>query len=167
MVARDTTHPERANAGVNGKTTYSEGIFVGYRWFDRQGLDPLFPFGHGLSYTTFEYSSLKATPAKDGGLDVTFVVKNTGKLAGDDVPQVYIGAPKTAPAGAQFAQRALVQFDRVTVPAGASKTVAVHVAPWRVAPGPRTIYVGASSRDLRAQAEVNVPMASGSSNAAR
>ena len=80
MVAQDPKgHPERTNQGVGGKTTYSEGIFVGYRWFDEQKLQPLFPFGHGLSYTGFEYSGLKVSRAKDGGLDVAFRLKNTGR----------------------------------------------------------------------------------------
>jgi beta-glucosidase len=169
MVAQDpANHPERTNSGVGGKTTYSEGIFMGYRWFDQQNLKPLFPFGYGLSYTTFQYSGLKVAQAKDGGLDVSFTVKNDGKVAGDDVPQVYIGAPKTAPAGAQFAVHALVQFDRVSVPAGQSKNVALHVEPrrlqywstadgkWKVATGARTVFVGGNSRDLHLQSDVTI-----------
>jgi beta-glucosidase len=125
-VAQDPTgHPERTNQGVDGKTTYSEGIFVGYRWFDKQGLKPLFPFGYGLSYTTFQYSGLKVV-------------------------------------------RALVQFDRVTLAAGQSKPLTLRVEPrrlqywsvaanrWTTATGPRTMYVGASSSDIRLQAEVNI-----------
>jgi len=169
MVAQDPTgHPERTNRGVDGKTTYSEGIFVGYRWFDQQGLEPLFPFGHGLSYTTFEYSGLKLARAGDGGLDVSFTVRNAGKVAGDEVPQVYLGAPRNPPAGARFAVRALAQFDRVTLTAGQSKSLTLHVEPrrlqywatsanrWETALGPRTVLVGASSRDLRLQGEVTI-----------
>ncbi len=166
MVAQDREgHPERTNAGVDGRTTYSEGIFMGYRWFDKQDLKPAFPFGHGLSYTTFQYSGLKVTPAKDHGLDVSFTIRNTGKVAGDEVPQVYLGAPKNPPAGAQFAVRALAQFDRVGIPAGQTEIVSVHVEPrrlqywsvasgrWETADGSRTVYVGASSRDMRLQAD--------------
>ncbi|MGO9259910.1 MAG: beta-glucosidase family protein [Bryobacteraceae bacterium] len=169
MVAQDPQrHPERTNGGIDGKTTYSEGIFVGYRWFDQQDVKPTFPFGHGLSYTTFQYSGLKVSPAKDGGLDVSFAVKNAGKAAGDEVPQVYLGAPRSAPQGAQFAVRALVQFDRVGIPPGQSKTVTLHVEPrrfeywstaagrWEIARGSRTVYVGASSRDLRLQTDVAI-----------
>jgi beta-glucosidase len=169
MVAQDPTgHPERTNAGVEGKTTYSEGIFVGYRWFDQQNLKPLFPFGYGLSYTNFQYSGIKVVPAKDGGLDVSFTVKNTGKIAGDEVTQVYLGAPKNPPAGAQFAVRALAQFDRVTLTPGQSRNLTLHVEPrrlqywsiaagkWQTAAGPRTAYVGASSRDIRLQADVDI-----------
>ena len=166
MVAQDPKgHPDRTNSGVDGKTTYSEGIFVGYRWFDQQNIKPLFPFGHGLSYAVFQYSGLKVAAAKDGGLDVSFTLRNTGKMTADEVPQVYLGAPSPAPAGAQFAVRALAQFDRVTLPAGAAKAVTLHVEPrrlqyWSTAAnkweraGGRTVYVGASSRDIRLQAEM-------------
>ena len=68
--ATDPKHPERSFKGVDGKTTYSEGVNVGYRWFDKEKIDPLFAFGHGLSYTTFAYSGLKVEKAADGGLDV-------------------------------------------------------------------------------------------------
>src|SRR5439155_6607818 len=76
--ATDPQHPERSQKGVNGKTTYSEGVHVGYRWFDKQNIDPLFAFGHGLSYTTFEYSELKVMKAAHGGLDVSVSIRNTG-----------------------------------------------------------------------------------------
>ncbi len=169
MVAQDpANHPERTNSGVEGKTTYTEGIFVGYRWFDKQEIKPLFPFGYGLSYTTFQYSGLKVARARDGGLDVTFGIRNTGKVAGDEVPQVYLGAPKNAPAGPMFAVKALAQFDRVTIPAGQTKAVSLHVEPrrlqywstaankWETAAGARTVFVGASSRDLRLQADTDM-----------
>jgi len=168
MVANDPAKAERTSAGVDGKTTYSEGIFMGYRWFDQQGRQPLFPFGHGLSYTTFQYSNIKVARAKDGGLDVSFSVKNTGKAAGDEVAQVYLGAPKNAPGGAQFAVKALAQFDRVSIPAGQSKALTQHVElrrlqywatasnRWETAAGNRTVYVGASSRDIRLQADTNI-----------
>jgi len=169
MVAQDfTSHPERTNQGIDGKTYETEGIFMGYRWFDQQNIKPLFPFGHGLSYTTFQYSGLKVGRTGDGGLDVSFTVRNTGKVTADEVPQVYIGAPKTPPSGAQFAIRQLVQFDRVNVPAGQSRSVSLHVEPrrlqywstaggkWETALGTRTVYVGASSRDIKLQADVNI-----------
>jgi beta-glucosidase len=169
MVAQDPArHPERTNGGIDGRTTYSEGIFVGYRWFDQQNIAPLFPFGHGLSYTTFRYSGLKVARAKDGGLDVTCTIANTGKVAGDEVPQVYLGAPRTPTAGGQFAVKALAQFDRITLGPGQSKSVTLHVEPrrlqywsnaagkWQTATGARTVFVGASSRDMRLQADVTM-----------
>ncbi len=67
---------------MDGKTTFSEGVDIGYRWFDKQKIDPLFPFGFGLSYSSFRYSDLKVAPAADKGLDVTVSIANTGKVVG-------------------------------------------------------------------------------------
>ena len=159
--ATDPNHPERSFKGVDGKTTYSEGVNVGYRWFDLEKTDPLFAFGHGLSYTTFAYSGLKVEKASNGGLDVSVNIKNTGSAASDEVPQVYLGAPSQVPAGVQFPVRSLASFDRIHFDAGESKTVTLHVplrqlqywstadGKWITATGKRTVSVGASSRDLR------------------
>lgn len=165
--ATDPKHPERSMKGVDGKTTYSEGVNVGYRWFDKEKIAPLFAFGHGLSYTSFAYSSLKVEKAADGGLDVTVTIKNTGGVDSDEVPQVYLGAPSEIPAGIQFPVRALAGFDRVHFAAGESKPMTLHVAPrqlqywstkegkWVTATGKRTLSVGASSRDLRVEQVIN------------
>lgn len=165
--ATDPRYPERSRKGVDGKTTYTEGVYVGYRWFDKEKIDPLFAFGHGLSYTTFAYSGLKVAKATDGGLDVTVTIQNTGTVDSDEVPQVYLGAPSDPPAGVQFPVRALVGFDRIAIAAGASKDVTLHVAPrqleywstaqgkWLRAAGKRTLSVGASSRDLRLEATID------------
>jgi beta-glucosidase len=122
----------------------------------------------GLSDSRFSCSNLSATRAADGGLDVTFKVANPTHRAGDEVPQVYLGAPDSQPVGVQFAVRALAGYTRVTVPASGSRLVTVHVRPrqlqywstaaqkWVIATGNRTVYVGASSRDLRAQAAVHI-----------
>jgi beta-glucosidase len=165
--ATDPKHPERSFKGVDGKTTYSEGVNVGYRWFDKEGIAPLFAFGHGLSYTTFAYSGLKVAKAVDGGLDVSVDLKNTGGVDSDEVPQVYLGAPSEIPDGVHFPVRALVAFDRVHLAAGEGKTVTLHVAPrqlqywstkegkWVTASGKRTLSVGASSRDLRVEQTID------------
>lgn len=165
--ATDPKHPERSNKGVNGKTTYSEGVNIGYRWFDKEKIDPLFSFGHGLSYTTFAYSGLKVSKASDGGLDVSVDIKNTGGVDSDEVPQVYLGAPSEIPSGVQFPVRALVAFDRVHVSAGESKTVVLHVEPrqlqywstaeskWVTASGKRMVSAGGSSRDLRVEQSID------------
>jgi beta-glucosidase len=165
MAANDPAHPERSAKGVDGKTTDSEGIFVGYRWFDAQKIEPLYPFGYGLSYTKFEYANLKTAPASDGGLDVSFEVKNTGPVAGDEVPQVYLGPPVDVPQGAQFAVRALAGFERIHLNAGDTRTVSIHLPlrrlqywstaedKWMTA-AKRSVYAGASSRDLRLNADV-------------
>ncbi len=158
--SNDPAHPERSAKGVDHKTTFSEGVDLGYRWFDAQNIEPLFPFGYGLSYTTFDYSGLTTTPASDQGIDVTVQIKNTGTTAGDEVAQVYLDAPADKPEGVQFAPRTLGAFERVTLAAGESKKVTLHVAPrsleyWSTAKqqwirsANRTLHVGASSRDLK------------------
>lgn len=158
--ANDPAHPERSSKGVKGKTVYAEGIFVGYRWYDQKNIAPLFPFGFGLSYTSFSYSNLKLARAADGGIDASVVVTNTGKRDGDEVVQAYLGAPRPAPAGAAFAKRALASFDRVTLAAGERRRVQLHIAPermrywsrrdqsWHDARNGRVVYVGGSSRNL-------------------
>ncbi|MCX6543219.1 MAG: glycoside hydrolase family 3 C-terminal domain-containing protein [Acidobacteria bacterium] len=159
-----TANPERY-PGVNLKGAYSEGIFIGYRWYDQEKIEPLFPFGFGLSYTTFAYTNV-AVKRADDGYDVTFTVKNTGTREGVDVPQVYIGPPANPPV--PMAVKALVGFDRVMLAPGASRPVKVHIDSramsywstkdhaWMVAAGRRTIMVGASSRDIRLNADVTV-----------
>jgi beta-glucosidase len=166
--ATDPAHPERSAAGVNGATTFSEGVHVGYRWFDKQKTAPLFPFGYGLSYTTFAYSDLKANPAKDGGLDVSFELKNTGNAASDEVPQVYLGEPSQRPAGPDFAVHALAAFERVHLDAGQLQSLAIHVplrslqywstaeGTWIKATGTRPVLVGGSSRDLPLETGVSI-----------
>ena len=168
MLANDPAHPERSNRGVDGKTTYSEGIFMGYRWFDKQNLTPLFPFGYGLSYAASTYQNMKVTRARDGGLDVSFSVRNTSRNRGDEVPQVYLGPPTTPLTDAQFAVKALAGFDRVLVEGGKSKDIAVHVplrrlqywsasrSEWVTATGRREVFVATSSRDMRLRADTDI-----------
>lgn len=165
--ATDPRYPERSAKGVAGKTTYSEGIDVGYRWFDREKIDPLYPFGYGLSYTSFDYSNLKVEKAADGGLDVSVTIRNKGTIASDEVPQVYLGPPAQPPSGVQFAVRSLVAFGRINFAPGESKAVTLHVAlrqlqywsvaagSWVTASGGRAVSVGASSRDLRLEAAIS------------
>lgn len=161
--ATDPAHPERSAKGVDGKTTFSEGVDIGYRWFDKQKIAPLFPFGYGLSYSTFSYSGLQVTPASDNGLDISLRLTNTGNVSGDEVPQVYLDAPEQRPEGVQFAVRTLVAFDRVSLRPGETRDIAMHVAPrsleyWSIAEnrwirsGSRRIDVGSSSRDLKLSA---------------
>jgi beta-glucosidase len=153
--AGDPRHPERS-VGVDKKIIQSEGIFVGYRWYDAQKIAPLFPFGHGLSYTRFTYSNLKVARGKDGA-DVTFTVKNAGARAGSEAPQVYVGAGR---ASVPVAPKTLAGFARIELAPGASRVVRIHVPTrqlsywsekggWAEPGGARPIYVGASSRDIR------------------
>jgi len=156
--------PERY-PGVDGHASYSEGILVGYRWYDAQGIDPAFPFGHGLSYTKFAYDALEVKSAKDG-LDVTFRIRNSGSMPGVDVPQVYLGPADDV--GVPMAPRQLVGFDRITLQPGERKDVTIHIDArqlsywsteangWVRSAGERTVYVGASSRDIRLEASIEV-----------
>ncbi|MEU9347971.1 glycoside hydrolase family 3 C-terminal domain-containing protein [Streptomyces sp. NPDC048278] len=169
----DTTgkHPERAS--VDSSTDWTQGIYTGYRYFDKLGAAVQFPFGYGLSYSTFKYSGLKVTRTSDGGLDVTFKLKNTSKVDGAEAPQVYLGAPGNQPKGIQFAVRSLAQFDRVELAAGQTKTVTEHVdlrqlqywspadQQWVQATGSRTVYVGGANRlaSLPLKTEISIPAA--------
>jgi beta-glucosidase len=157
--ATDPRYPERGQQ-ASGEVTYSEGIDVGYRWFDRQGTAPLYSFGYGLSYTRFEYSHLTVGRADDGGLDVKFAVHNIGRRESDEVPQVYLGAPSTPPEDAGFAVRALAGFERIHLRPGERRTVSIHIAArslqywseqsggWKTPTSARDIFVGPSSSDL-------------------
>lgn len=122
----------------------------GYKWFDARGKTPLFPFGHGLSYTTFAYSGLKA------GIDsVSFTVRNTGKRAGAEIAQVYVGLP----AAAKEPPKRLVAWEKIRLAPGESKTVTLPLDPkflsifneqkdgWELLPGEYTFFVGGSSRE--------------------
>ncbi len=156
-------HLERlnGNGGCSGTgcpadsaTKETEGIYTDYRFFDKEGINPLFPFGWGLSYAKFTYSGLHLTPSSDGGVDVRVTVRNTSNVGGAAVAQVYLGAPSNQPAGIQFAVRQLAQFDRVALGAHQSRTVTMHVTlrqlqywdpqtqKWMAATGTRTVYVG-------------------------
>jgi beta-glucosidase len=153
--------PPRRPGGVNAESpavTYSEGIAVGYRWYDRQSIQPLFPFGHGLSYTHFAYSQL-SVKRRGGGVDVTFTLRNAGARKGAEVAQAYIGPPASAPV--EFAPKSLAGFARIELAPGQSRQVSIHIDGralsywsaathnWAMAKGTREIYLGSSSRDIR------------------
>ncbi|MER7179382.1 glycoside hydrolase family 3 N-terminal domain-containing protein [Streptomyces hyaluromycini] len=160
--ADDEHHPvagdPRRYPGVDGVEEYSEGIHAGYRWYDAQGVRPLFPFGHGLSYTSFAYSDPRARWTRDG-LEVTFTVHNTGRRAGTDVPQVYVGPSPDL--RLDQAVRVLGGYRRLALRAGERRRVTVRVAArtlsswdarhhrWTLGTGRRTVWIGASSGDLR------------------
>jgi len=174
MPANDPKYPERSTKGVGGKTTFSEGILVGYRWFDQKKIEPLYPFGYGLSYTSFAYSDIQASTAPDGGVDLRVKVSNTGVVAGDEVAQVYLDKPAKTPVNAQFANSILAGFERISLNAGESKTVAIHIPlrqfqywstekhAWVTPQGSRIVWVGGSSRDHRLQIKTTHPLSSAS-----
>ena len=159
-------HPERYE-GISDKqqVVFSEGILVGYRWYDAMGIEPLFPFGYGLSYTTFAYSGLTTRPTANGA-DVTFTIKNTGQLAGTEIAEVYVGPP--ARPDVPMVRRSLSGFTRVDLKPGELKTVTVHIPgrqfaywasekkAWITQGGNRSIFVGASSRDIKLTRVVNI-----------
>jgi beta-glucosidase len=133
---------------------YTEGLQVGYKWYDAQNKAPLFPFGHGLSYTTFAYSGLK-TARSGKEVKVSFSVKNTGKRAGTEIAQVYAGLP----AATNEPPKRLVAWDRIQLAPGETKTVSLAIDPlhlsifnvdkdgWEVLPGEYKVMVGGSSRN--------------------
>jgi beta-glucosidase len=115
---------------VNGKptVTYSEGLNIGYRWYDAQKVKPRFPFGYGLSYTSFALSKLLVSPAESDGTDpitVTVEVKNTGKRAGAEVVQVYVAMPVIL----NQPPKRLINFEKVTLKPGEKKTVTMTIDP--------------------------------------
>ena len=154
--------------GVKGKVDYAEGIYVGYRHFDKAGIAPLFPFGHGLSYTTFRYANLTVGgpgPGPDGVFNVRFDVTNTGTRAGAEVVQLYVH--DTAPQ-IDKPVRELKGFARVPLQPGQTLMVALRLTPrdlaycdvpgkqWRADAGTYEIQVGASSRDIRQTAPLRL-----------
>jgi beta-glucosidase len=150
--------------GENGRVRYGEGIFVGYRHYDKKQVEPLFPFGHGLSYTTFDYANLRlsaATLAPGDRLRVTVDVTNTGARAGREVVQLYVG--ETHPRLAR-PPKELKGFAKVSLAPGETQTVSLDVdvralaafddarGAWVADPGTFEVLVGSSSRDVRAWA---------------
>jgi beta-glucosidase len=152
-------YPDYGNfPGTEGVVNYEEGIYVGYRHFDKQGIAPIFPFGHGLSYTTFEYSNLKQSRTISGNFQVSVDVSNTGKRAGEEVVQLYVHDPKPK---VDKPVRELKGFAKVALESGAAKTVVLELTPrdlayfdvkgkqWKADAGSYQVELGASSRDLR------------------
>ena len=159
-LADSPAHALQAYPGTNGTVTYQEGLLVGYRWFDTKKIEPLFPFGYGLSYTTFKYSNLNLVPAPAApGLPVTveFELANTGSRAGAEVAQVYV---QEASPSLPRPLKELKGFKKVFLQPGEKQKVSVvlgqnafaHYDPdkkaWVADKGDYKILVGSSSRDL-------------------
>lgn len=142
---------------------YREGVMTGYRGYDQSGKKPLFPFGFGLSYTSFELSDLKASSSEEGAT-VTFRVKNTGQVSGSTVPQIYL---QTGVAGEPI--KTLVGFDRVALSAGQEKQITLKLPQrafthfdektkvWKAAAGSYKILLGASSAEIVTQTSIKLP----------
>ena len=143
----------------DGKSVdYSEGILVGYRWFDTKNIAPLFPFGHGLSYTNFKYSALKLTKGKDANLTVEFEIENTGKFDAAEVAQVYVADVESS---LPRPLKELKGFQKVFIKTGEKKIISIALDQnafafyepdkqnWIAEKGDFKILVGSSSRDIR------------------
>jgi beta-glucosidase len=173
----DSQLPRPMRPGGNSEAdvftiNYSEGAAVGYKWMDRQKLSPLFPFGHGLSYTSFAYGPISATAAQPGSLRVHFTLRNTGQRAGMAVGQVYLSPNR----GGWEAPKRLVGFAKLDLAPGESKAVDLEVDPrllakfdepnhaWRIAGGGYRVTLGASAADIRSSAGVEIDPATLPSN---
>jgi beta-glucosidase len=153
----------RAGDSVGTHSAYSEGLNVGYRWYDDMNITPLFPFGFGLSYTTFSYSNyaLSAPTTAGGPASVSFDVTNTGAVAGATVPQVYVGSPADNYVNEPLHQ--LRGYRKVTLQPGGTAHVIIPLDPtsveywdtassrWVPETGCHPVWVGGSSRDIRLQ----------------
>ena len=151
--------------GLDGKVRYEEGLFIGYRHYDKSGITPLFPFGHGLSYTTFAMTDLAAT-VHEHGVQVTATVTNTGNRSGSSVVQIYVsdtGAPVPRPA------RELKGFAKVSLEPGAASEISVTLSPrdfawfnveehcWTRSAGQFGIAAGFSSADIQQTVHIDLP----------
>ena len=150
---------------------YTEGLLVGYRYYDAHGLEPAYPFGHGLSYTSFAYSALDVAAGHANARSSVVVkcnVSNVGRVAGAEVAQLYLAFP----AAAGEPPKVLRGFEKLTLAPGQSATVlfyldaakdmaiwneATHA--WQVVPGEYGVLVGSSSRDIRLVGRLSVPPA--------
>ena len=154
--------------GDKEKVVYHEGVFVGYRWYDTMGIEPLFPFGFGLSYTSFTLNDLKLDKTEmteDETLELSVVVTNTGTRAGSETVQVYVADPESA---VKRPIKELKAFEKVLLQSGESRTVffrlerrafaywSESLADWRVESGRFDILVGTSSANIACEAAVNV-----------
>src|SRR6185312_5760018 len=124
-LADSPAHALNAYPGTKGPMTYTEGLLVGYRWFDTKNIEPLFPFGHGLSYTTLKYSGLKLLSDPDSAeVKVEFQITNTGKREGAEAAQIYVEPVKpsvTRPA------KELKSFSKITLKPGEKRTVSLKL----------------------------------------
>ncbi|TRM68227.1 glycoside hydrolase family 3 protein [Schizophyllum amplum] len=149
-----------------GHVLYNEGIYVGYRSYEKRNLAPLFPFGFGISYSSFEYSDLSLSPLSDtGDLTVSFKIKNTSNIAGREVAQVYVTDPQSS---APRPAKELKGFTKVALAPGETKTATVKLErdafsfyderkmSWIAEKGVFGVWVGASSADIKLKGDVEL-----------
>ena len=155
---QDSDLPQQTISATDTTVTYSEGLFMGYRWYDGKQIAPLFPFGYGLSYTNYAYSGLNAQADASGNVTVTFTVRNAGSRAGSEIAEVYAALPS----GLGEPPKRLVGWQKVALQPGQSQQVSVSIAPkllstwdatnhvWKLNNGAYQLIAGASSRDPNA-----------------
>ena len=161
FITRDRS--EMDITGDGRKTWYNEGMFVGYRYYDQHKEDVWFPFGHGLSYTTFEYSDMLLTPKSDGiGVTVSLKVKNKGDVAGKEVVQIYVSHKNSV---VLKPEKELKEFTKIYLEPGEEKEVTFELSEkafqyyniclrdWHVESGVYKIMAAASSQDIRLEKE--------------
>lgn len=161
-------HATNSFPGGPDVVNYEEGVLVGYRWFDTKDVEPFYPFGFGLSYTSFDYDNIKvgaSNVAANGVIQVSVDVTNSGNADGKETIQVYFTKEQSA---IERAAKELKSFTKVELKAGETKTVTVEVpvkelayyevssSSWIVEPGDYQVLVGASSRDIRGETSVSV-----------
>jgi beta-glucosidase len=169
LAAKRSDYPDFANfPGTNHVEKYAEDIYVGYRHFDKANVQPLFPFGYGMSYTTFKYSKLDlscATLNPDGSVTARVDVTNTGKRAGEEIAQLYVHDAKPA---IDRPVRELKGFAKIVLKPGETKTIQFTIKPrdlayfdmpghqWKANAGEYEIQVGSSSRDIKLKKSVRL-----------
>lgn len=162
---------ERKRPGMQKQdsvSVYRDGIFVGYRWFDKHDIEPLFPFGYGLSYTAFSYRDLKIdNVSRNDSLfyRVSFDLRNIGKIKGAEVAQLYVGPVESS---VDMPVKQLKGFRRVSLMPGESKRIEftlnsdafsyydVREGKWVVHPGKYDVMIGSSSRDIRLEVSLDL-----------
>jgi beta-glucosidase len=168
QLADSPAHALGAYPGKDGVENYAEGILVGYRWFDTKNIEPLFPFGHGLSYTQFQYSDLKLVEGSDANgplLTAEFEIANTGSRDGAEVAQLYVSdGHSSLPRPA----KELKGFKKVYLKAGEKQAISIPLNAdafmfydpgkpgWVGEAGDFKILIGSSSRDIRLNGDFNL-----------
>lgn len=149
------------------EVAYNEGVFIGYRWYDKKNIEPQFPFGYGLSYTTFSFGKISASApkvTKNKPVTITFTVTNTGSVAGAEVAQLYISDVKST---VDRPVKELKGYEKVFLQPGESKKVSVNIDwkdlafwsekehHWKAEPGDFIVEAGSSSKDIRQKVTIS------------
>ena len=157
-------YPERNWAGVAESIEYSEGVFMGYRWFEKNNLEPQFPFGHGLSYTAFKFGKPKVSALENGEVKVSLEITNKGKVEGAEVVQLYV---KDLESSVPRPLKELKAFKKINLKPGEKRMISLALDKrafaffdemqddWVIEPGQFEFQIGASSADIRQYVSFN------------